>query len=234
MLLTILCTLVLMTVTTAKIPNATEIQDILKAHNDYRSTVKPPSSAMYKLIWNNEGALKAQALTQKCVFSHDTNKDRATSKYKSGGQNLYATTGTSNWKNAVKTWYNEVSSFTFGVDKGNFASVGHYTQVVWGTTKEVGCGMTECSGQKIFACNYYPSGNLPPYYAPYEKSAVQSCKGCIKGGVCSSGVYAGKLLDSCDLFCVNAYSNCDDLAKQGACSSFKDKCAKSCLPECKS
>ena len=37
----------------------------------------------------------------------------------------------------------------------------HYTQIVWTTTKEVGCGMSVCStlGQ-VWVCNYRPKGNI--------------------------------------------------------------------------
>ncbi|CAK9295186.1 unnamed protein product [Gordionus sp. m RMFG-2023] len=189
---------------------------------------------MFELVWNKEGAARAENLTKSCVWGHDKYENRATNKYEKGGQNLYITSGTSNWKNVITHWHNETRMFTFGKDRNKFEDVGHYTQIVWGTTKEIGCGMHNCPQGKMYACNYYPGGNHDPYYEPYEKSDVQSCNGCIKGGECSkNGVYAGKLLISCDQFCVNEYSNCDDLANQGYCSQLMDKCAKSCKHECK-
>ena len=38
---------------------------------------------------------------------------------------------------------------------------GHYTQIVWATTEEVGCGMSVCPtlGQ-VWVCNYRPKGNI--------------------------------------------------------------------------
>ena len=38
---------------------------------------------------------------------------------------------------------------------------GHYTQIVWTTTREVGCGMSVCPtlGQ-VWVCNYRPRGNI--------------------------------------------------------------------------
>jgi pathogenesis-related protein 1 len=38
---------------------------------------------------------------------------------------------------------------------------GHYAQLVWATTREVGCGMSVCPtlGQ-VWVCNYRPAGNL--------------------------------------------------------------------------
>jgi pathogenesis-related protein 1 len=38
---------------------------------------------------------------------------------------------------------------------------GHYTQLVWSTTQEVGCAMTVCADQsQIWACYYRPAGNI--------------------------------------------------------------------------
>ncbi|CAK9298291.1 unnamed protein product [Gordionus sp. m RMFG-2023] len=193
--------LMLLLNTEAKIPDKKEIKSILNTHNKYRAYVNPASSAMFKLRWSSEGAIKAQAMTKRCIFNHSSlDRDRAISKYSEGGQNLFLSRGTFvwNWNDIIKSWHDEVSDFTFGVHRNT--TTGHYTQVVWGTTQEVGCAMTQCNADKIYACNYYPSGNIKPTYLPYIKSNVQSCKGCIKGRECSKDVYAGKLLEKCALF----------------------------------
>ncbi|MGF1643027.1 MAG: CAP domain-containing protein [Thiotrichales bacterium] len=40
------------------------------------------------------------------------------------------------------------------------AQCGHYTQMVWRSTTEVGCGMTVCPDQgQLWVCNYNPPGN---------------------------------------------------------------------------
>lgn len=39
-------------------------------------------------------------------------------------------------------------------------SCGHYTQVVWNTTRRIGCGIAVCSDlSQIWVCNYDPPGN---------------------------------------------------------------------------
>ena len=38
---------------------------------------------------------------------------------------------------------------------------GHYTQLVWASTEEVGCGMSVCSSRgQVWVCNYRPRGNI--------------------------------------------------------------------------
>jgi pathogenesis-related protein 1 len=38
---------------------------------------------------------------------------------------------------------------------------GHYTQIVWAATEEVGCGRSVCqTGGQVWVCNYRPRGNI--------------------------------------------------------------------------
>lgn len=54
-------------------------------------------------------------------------------------------------------------------DMSNFEAWGHYSQIVWADTQEVGCYTTQCDsglqnvepnvGKVFTVCNYYPTGN---------------------------------------------------------------------------
>lgn len=35
--------------------------------------------------------------------------------------------------------------------------VGHYTQMVWATSNNVGCGYNYCGGDELYVCNYGPA-----------------------------------------------------------------------------
>ncbi|MBV9296765.1 MAG: hypothetical protein JO145_14435, partial [Acidobacteriaceae bacterium] len=41
-----------------------------------------------------------------------------------------------------------------------FAVCGHYTQVVWRDTREVGCGMVHDARREVWVCDYAPYGNI--------------------------------------------------------------------------
>ncbi len=56
-------------------------------------------------------------------------------------------------------WYEEVNRYQF--DNPIYSkSTGHFTQLIWKTTTEVGCGFAVTSDNKIFGVsNYNPPGN---------------------------------------------------------------------------
>lgn len=43
---------------------------------------------------------------------------------------------------------------------GDWKSVGHYSQLVWRRTTEVGCGLATGGGQDYLVCHYNPQGNF--------------------------------------------------------------------------
>jgi len=67
----------------------------------------------------------------------------------------------------VMSWINEKQDFVPGTP--SYPIAGHYTQVVWKDTKEVGCGMATASANHpndYLVCQYAPPGNQnsqPPY-----------------------------------------------------------------------
>ncbi|MDY7012856.1 MAG: CAP domain-containing protein [Cyanobacteriota bacterium] len=43
---------------------------------------------------------------------------------------------------------------------GRWFDVGHYTQIVWRKTTQVGCGISQAGGNDILVCRYSPPGNF--------------------------------------------------------------------------
>ncbi|MEO6603578.1 MAG: CAP domain-containing protein [Polyangiaceae bacterium] len=154
---------------------------ITAAHNAVRSSVDstPP---LPPLVWSDELAQYAQqwadelAATSCSSPHHRSSQELQTVNY---GENLAAfisSSGGSTAQQAVNAWAAEKTCYTFGAltttDKCDTAcytglhsdGCGHYTQIVWRASKEVGCGVASCpngGGQEdIWICNYSPPGNF--------------------------------------------------------------------------
>jgi uncharacterized protein YkwD len=106
-----------------------------------------------------------------------TLRDRGCALGHSGGphgENLAAgTEGTLDAGSVVGMWYDEVKNYSFR--RGGFSmKTGHFTQVVWRGTKELGCGRSHCGGIDIWICQYDPPGNVEGAYR--ENVAPTGCR----------------------------------------------------------
>lgn len=61
---------------------------------------------------------------------------------------------------AVDAWYNEISGYDWS-DPNYSSSTGHFTQVVWKSSTQLGCGIKACGGAwgSYVICSYNPAGN---------------------------------------------------------------------------
>jgi uncharacterized protein YkwD len=128
-----------------------DTQALLNTHNAYRAKHCVPN-----LTWSAQLAAQAQAWADKCPstgFKHSGGVP-GQPPY---GENLAWGTNRSA-KNTVDSWYGEISSYNFNAPKYSNA-VGHFTQVVWRDSKQLGCGMSVCQGQNYWVCQYSPPGN---------------------------------------------------------------------------
>lgn len=62
------------------------------------------------------------------------------------------------------TRYEEIKLHTFGVEPKNLNS-GHFTQVVWKESKELGVAFAKNGGKVIVVANYSPPGNFIGHFA---------------------------------------------------------------------
>jgi pathogenesis-related protein 1 len=46
------------------------------------------------------------------------------------------------------------------ISEENLHRIGHYTQIVWRDTREVGCAKALCKDMMLLVCNYNPAGNF--------------------------------------------------------------------------
>uniref|UniRef100_A0A3B5PU56 SCP domain-containing protein n=1 Tax=Xiphophorus maculatus TaxID=8083 RepID=A0A3B5PU56_XIPMA len=137
---------------------STEQTEIVNKHNTLRRGVQATASNMMKMVKTNEAEQKMIKDLLLLILP---------SKSLSGcGENLYM------------AWYNKVANFLYGVGSINGGVVGHYTQVVWATSKNTGCAMAYCSNSTykyFYVCHYCPQGNYN-FTNPYKSGT--SCSDC--------------------------------------------------------
>lgn len=125
--------------------------DIVRSHNTYRARHGAPA-----LRWNASIASVAQ---QWAETNARENKmyHRPNNKY---GENIYwMSGGRVSGTMAVDAWYSEVSQYNYG-KPGFSGATGHFTQVVWKGSTEIGCGQArDARGGTYVVCNYNPPGN---------------------------------------------------------------------------
>lgn len=121
---------------------------MLEQHNSYRHR-----HSAAPLVWNSGLAIAAYKRASSGKFSHTPNNP--------WGENL-AMGSYSNPLFYAFAWYDEERKYDF--KKSQYSSAtGHFTQMVWKGTKEVGCAMVNNNRIAGFpyylACEYKPAGN---------------------------------------------------------------------------
>ncbi|KAG0282721.1 hypothetical protein BGZ96_000187 [Linnemannia gamsii] len=139
----------------AAVLSSDEIKSILDAHNTLRAKHGAPA-----LTWNPASAKFGDDWLQACNFKHSGGKY---------GENLAA--GYPNFPAAVKAWYDEVKDYNYDAP-GFSGKTGHFTQVVWKSSKTVGCAKKVCPSWTIYICEYDPSGNIVTFDNSYFKKNV--------------------------------------------------------------
>lgn len=132
------------------------VADCLKAHNDYRKKHGVPLLKISKDL-NKVAKDWADTIARKDVMQH-----RPNNQY---GENIYCAWSSNpahkiKGSEAVDSWYSEIKDFRFGREPADLRA-GHFTQVVWRDSKELGVGTARSRGGKIYVvANYNPPGNM--------------------------------------------------------------------------
>nr|CAD7569377.1 unnamed protein product [Timema californicum] len=130
--------------------------DCLRAHNDYRRRHGVEPLKLNKKIckYSEEWA---KYLASRGIMEHRQNNEYGENIFCSWSSNAnYKVTGTE----PVDNWYSEIKDHLFGREPRDLKS-GHFTQVVWKGSKELGVAVAKSRNGQIFVvANYSPPGNF--------------------------------------------------------------------------
>lgn len=77
-------------------------------------------------------------------------------------------------KDPVESWYSEIACHDFTREPADLRS-GHFTQVVWKASKELGVGVEKNRNGQIFVvASYYPAGN---YIRSFRENVLPKIEG---------------------------------------------------------
>lgn len=146
------------------------MRDMIKAHNMVRAEVGLP-----ELVWSDDLACFAQqwaeylARENGCAIKHRPPDGKFAQRYgeniywaspvrmSSGNRYLQVITSTQ----VVQSWAREKANYSYSANSCRTGKgCGHYTQIVWRQTTDLGCARAVCADKsQVWVCNYEPAGN---------------------------------------------------------------------------
>ena len=131
---------------------------ILQIHNAERAVVgAPPLRWNAQLEW--DATVYARELAQTRQLIHAPREGRGIER-----ENLLKARRGWSAEQMMSVWTSEKRDFVAGyfpnvARDGNWMNVAHYTQLVWPTTTDIGCGYATGGGFAWLVCRYSPGGN---------------------------------------------------------------------------
>ena len=126
------------------------VHELLDAHNAARARVGSPP-----LVWSDELARDAELWAAHLIVTHSFVQQPDAAH----GENLFLiAVGTVSPAEVVRTWVAEMRDYDHATNTC-LGVCGHYTQVIWRTTRAVGCGMAFDGYRQVWVCEYEPPGN---------------------------------------------------------------------------
>lgn len=158
-------------------------EDALEYHNEVRAKINPPAiKPLIDLRLDSTLASVADYFNNiiLCDMKHSDKAQRRAKYVELGGElgdvnlgeNVYKSKGMSSTGAMVRAselWANEKQYYNFDDNSCmEGEQCGHYTQMVWNTTQNLGCSKIVCGEEVLVRCIYGPGGNYIGQQ-PYEK-----------------------------------------------------------------
>jgi pathogenesis-related protein 1 len=133
------------------------LSGITAAHNAVRADV-----GVAGMTWNADLATLATGFIADCQFAHSSGNERSNvAGFEYVGENLYASGGggSPTGQEITDAWASEISDYDYASNSCS-GTCGHYTQIVWADSTDLGCAVKDCGGMFIVSCEYGPGGNF--------------------------------------------------------------------------
>uniref|UniRef100_G3NGY8 Im:7150988 n=1 Tax=Gasterosteus aculeatus TaxID=69293 RepID=G3NGY8_GASAC len=134
-------------------------EEFLETHNAYRAKHNTP-----KMTLNQELTASAQKWADQLLATNTMQHSET-----ADGENIYGMSSSApikpTGKEAVDSWYSEIKDYKWS-SPGFQSDTGHFTQVVWKDSTELGVGLAT-DGKRVFVVGQYrPAGNMnmPGYF----------------------------------------------------------------------
>jgi hypothetical protein len=134
---------------------------MIAEHNAARAAVGVPP-----LTWSDEltrdAARYAAVIAASENFKHSTEPRGAMPE----GENLFmGSRGAYRYEEMARLWVDEGRAYTGGAipnisHTGRWQDVGHYTQIIWRRTTQIGCAVASSRRDDYLVCRYTPPGNV--------------------------------------------------------------------------
>ena len=133
-----------------------DINSVLNFHNYFREKHNAE-----KLKFSPKLSQKAQLKLlqlENDIFKYNSQDDDENDN--EIGENLFITLEKDGniIEKACECWYNEKNNYNFNLNKYQNGT-GHFTQIIWKKTKEIGSGYLNKNGKIYFLVLYFPIGN---------------------------------------------------------------------------
>lgn len=125
--------------------------DMLAAHNDIRTRMGVPP-----LTWSDRLAAQAQEWANE-LLGQEQFYHRPHARY---GENLFEIMSHrgASAADVVNVWADEARDYDYRANRCR-GLCGHYTQLIWSGTRELGCAVAREPLHEVWVCNYNPPGN---------------------------------------------------------------------------
>ncbi|XP_056384114.1 C-type lectin domain family 18 member A-like [Hyla sarda] len=199
---------------------------LVSVHNKLRGNVRPPAANMRRMSWSESLEARALEVAYQCLQNAPDDPEV--------GWNLQSfPVGIMTFREVITLWFRQRDNYNFQTSEcTQNQTCHHYTQLVWASSWELGCGMSQCSSEMgkvdMFVCAYGPGGNwdigghiINPYQSgPSCSMCTASWSGCFtswehRGGLCevprnpcriNCGDHGTLNMSSCQCDCAKGYT----------------------------